>query len=224
MFLQQDYPNKELVIVHNTERDIPAIDLPANVRIVRTLTKIIGTKRNEACHHAQGSIIAHWDDDDMYSTNRLSTQAAPIIGRQAHITGLRNIVFYEAPTGDSWVPTEMLFENIFVANVHGGSLVYHKDVWRHAATYPNWSLGEDAGFLKRAMKAGAVLQEQDGRDSFVYVRHNSNTWKFKENNFRRFVGWKPATLPSWAVPMAPFYTRMAKQKLRPLTGAYVNGR
>lgn len=72
-FLAQDYPAKELVIVYNNPSDLPAMPLPANMRPVQVNTQVIGAKRNEACRHAQGGIIAHWDDDDIYSPGRPPT-------------------------------------------------------------------------------------------------------------------------------------------------------
>jgi glycosyltransferase involved in cell wall biosynthesis len=196
MFMQQDYPIKELVIVYNTDKDIPHIAFPSNVRLVRTQTKIIGNKRNVACLNALGDIIVQWDDDDIYNATRISKQVLPIINGSAHITGLHNIVFYEKDAGRCWVPTEKIFKNIFVENVHGGSLAFLKTVWEHCR-YPNWKTGEDAGFLERAIRLGARLERVNGYDCFVYVRHQSNTWKFQENNFTRYPGWEQVEMPFW---------------------------
>lgn len=215
-FMAQDYPNKELVIVYNTDADLPQgwaaypqYYLPLNVRLVRVATKIIGAKRNEACRAAQGAIIAQWDDDDIYNTNRLSVQAAPILAGEANITGLDNFVFYEAPTGQAWLPTPMLHADIFVAGVHGGSLVYDKRIWEYLSAYPNMATGEDAWFLRRVMKKGAVVKAIDGMELFVYVRHNSNTWKFEKDNFRRYDGWVNVPVPQWAADYVQFYKKAA---------------
>lgn len=215
-FLAQDYPNKELVIVYNTDADLPQgwaaypeYYLPPNVRLVRVGTKIIGAKRNEACRAAQGAIIAQWDDDDIYNTNRLSIQAAPILAGEANITGLDNFVFYEASTGQAWLPTPVLHNDIFVGGVHGGSLVYDRSLWQYVAQYPNLSLGEDAWFLRRLIRQGAVLQAIDGMELFVYVRHNSNTWKFEKDNFRRYDGWINVPVPQWAEEYVQFYKKAA---------------
>ena len=212
-FLAQDYPNKELVIVYNTDGDLPAgwaqypqYYLPANVRLVRAGARIIGAKRNEACRNAWGAIIAQWDDDDIYNTDRLSIQAQPILEGRAHVTGVDNLIFYEAPTGDSWMPTPVLHSEIFVGDVHGGSLMYDRRVWEQV-NYPNLPTGEDAWFLRRAMKQGAIVQAVDGMNSFIYVRHNSNTWKFETDNFRRYAGWIKTELPEWAQEHAIFYRR-----------------
>ena len=201
MFMQQDYPNKELIIVFNKLSDIPYIYYPPEVKLVMVPTQIIGAKRNEAVRHAAGAIIAQWDDDDLYNTHRLSDQALPILQGIAEITGLQNFVCYEAPTGNSYKADEMLFAAIY-GGVHGGTLVYNRYVWEKLCYYPNYKCGEDAGFLRNAQKLGARLVPVDGADSFVYVRHQSNTWKFEPNNFRNYPGWLTAALPHWAEPYA----------------------
>ncbi len=143
-FLAQDYPAKELIIIYTKPADLPAMHFPGNVRPVQVSTQIIGARRNEAIRHAQGSIIAQWDDDDIYNTNRLSLQVMPILAGRADITGLQNFVFLELTTGTGWLPQKILFADIFVGNVHGGSLVYNRRVWDTLTNYPNTGLGEDA--------------------------------------------------------------------------------
>ncbi len=208
-FLAQDYPAKELVIVYNKPTDLPAMPFPAHVRPVQVNTHVIGARRNEAIRHARGSIIAHWDDDDIYSPGRLTQQAMPVITGQAHITGLHSFVFLELATGTGWMPQKILFSDIFVGNVHGGSLVYDRAVWEQLANYPNTGLGEDAAFVARAVKRGAKLMPLNGYDTFIYLRHGSNTWQFEEDNFRRYNGWQRVKMPQWAAPFAPFYRQMA---------------
>jgi glycosyltransferase involved in cell wall biosynthesis len=212
-FLGQDYPNKELIIVFDKVSDLPAIEFPQNVRLIQAKNTILGAKRNEACRHAQGVIIAQWDDDDIYNTNRLTLQAMPIITGKADVTGLQHFVFYEMATGKGWLPKKSLFSEIFVGNVHGGSLVFNKRLWERLNMYPHYTSGEDAAFLKWVVKKGARLIPLYGYDSFLYVRHNSNTWKFEENNFRKYSGWTPARLPAWALQQAQLYRNIAMADL-----------
>jgi glycosyltransferase involved in cell wall biosynthesis len=65
-FLRQDFPNKELVIVDDgvdAVGDLASAD--ARIRYVRLSRRAtVGAKRNLACEHAAGDLIAHWDDDD----------------------------------------------------------------------------------------------------------------------------------------------------------------
>ena len=215
-FLAQDYPNKELVIIYNQDTDLPLgwaacppSFLPPNIRPIRVNTRIIGGKRNEACRHALGPIIAQWDDDDIYNTHRLTQQVTPILAGEADITGLQSFVFFDAATGYCWMPTPGLFKDIYVGEVHGGSLVFNRQVWEQMAVYPNFTHGEDAWFLRRVLKRGARLLPLPGHESFVYIRHSSNTWQFEANNFNRYPGWLLTTLPAWSLPYEGFYRNMA---------------
>src|SRR5260370_35469672 len=80
-FQRQDWDHRELIIIDDG-REGRSSDFCRNKRI-RYVHKseplTIGAKRNLACELAQGSIIAHWDDDDWYSADRLSIQAAPLV-------------------------------------------------------------------------------------------------------------------------------------------------
>ena len=55
--------------------------MPRDDRIVylrRDQRSSVGVKRNLACEHAEGELIAHFDDDDWYAPNRLSIQVAAL--------------------------------------------------------------------------------------------------------------------------------------------------
>lgn len=212
MFQAQDYPNKELIIVYNKPSDIPAINYPSNIIPIQAKTTIIGGKRNEACRFAAGAIIAQWDDDDIYNTHRLTEQALPILEGRAHVTGLRNFIYYYATTGRGYLPLNAVHHELYVHNVHSGSLVYLKDVWTHLSMYPNLSLGEDAGFLQRIVKRGAHLLDLDGFESFLYVRHTGNTCSINNTGSGNWPGWRAMDIPLWAQPYVPFYNQLAKQK------------
>src|SRR5262249_39730198 len=75
-FLKQDYPNKELVVVDDSDVAVPDLANIAGVKYIHVRRRsTIGAKRNLACEQAQGDIIAHWDDDDWYAPDRLRYQA-----------------------------------------------------------------------------------------------------------------------------------------------------
>src|SRR5262249_55794825 len=75
-FLRQNYSNLELVIVDDGAESatdcMPADPCIRYFHLDRKLT--IGAKRNIACTHARGDLIAHWDDDDWYASSRIRTQ------------------------------------------------------------------------------------------------------------------------------------------------------
>ena len=189
-FFEQDYANKELVVVFNEDSDLPE-DLPkvANIRFIKTTEKSIGGKRNIACMNSKGLIIAQWDDDDLYGPERLKYQVDPIIVRECEITGLCNIPFFGLDDWSFWKCNDELHQKLFVENVAGGTLVFLKKVWEIAATYPNTSLREDADFLIQAIKNNARLKKLDSEGYYVYLRHHSNSWQFKLGNELITDGW-----------------------------------
>lgn len=73
MFLAQDYLNKELIVLNDCPGQEYVMDLPG-VRVINAPCRYesLGAKRNAAIEIARGSIIAVWDDDDVYLPWRLS--------------------------------------------------------------------------------------------------------------------------------------------------------
>lgn len=196
-FLSQDYPNRELIIVD--DGDDPIADLAENlpgVRYFRLPTrKSIGAKRNLACQHAQGEIIAHWDDDDWYSSDRLRYQVMPILAGTADLTGLENAFVLQLPTGEFWTTNSQLHKQLFVGNVHGGTIVYRKELLQ-GTRFPEVNLAEDAWFLRYAASRGKRLQRLSNPGVFVYVRHGRNAWReFAPGRFLNPAGWQRIAAP-----------------------------
>jgi glycosyltransferase involved in cell wall biosynthesis len=179
LFLEQDYPNRELIVVDDGER--PAGDLlpqAPNVRYFHFDTRCtIGAKRNFACEQARGSIIAHWDDDDWYGPERLRYQVAPLLAGQADVTGLENAFVLESLEGRFWTTRRELHRQMFFGDVHGGTLVFRRQLFDEGIRYPEVSLAEDAWFLHAALARGKRLLRLSNAGVFVYMRHGRNAWK-----------------------------------------------
>ncbi|HSB10212.1 MAG TPA: glycosyltransferase [Blastocatellia bacterium] len=205
-FLRQDYPKKELVIVD--DGDAPVEDLVSNLpdaRYVRLPGRLtIGAKRNLACEQARGEIVAHWDDDDWYSPDRIRYQAAPIISGEADITGLENAFVLELSSGEFWSTQPALHRRAFVGDVHGGTIVFRKQLLMEGLRYPEVNLAEDAWLVHRSVSAGKRLLRMSNPGLFIYVRHGTNAWReFAPGRFLDPAGWqqiaRPATLPPGVV-------------------------
>jgi glycosyltransferase involved in cell wall biosynthesis len=197
-FQQQDYPERELIIVDDGSDPVEDLIPPAaNIRYLRLPRRAsIGAKRNLACQHAQGEIIAHWDDDDWYASDRLRYQAAPIIQGQADLTGLENAFVLQLPQAEFWGIDPHLHQRLFVGNVHGGTLVYRKELWSKGLRYPEVNLAEDASFIFRATRMGKRLTKLSNPGVFVYVRHGGNAWReFAPGTFIDPRGWRRISSP-----------------------------
>ena len=213
-FLQPDYPNRELIVIddgNDAIRDL--VQGMENVRYFHVSRRSIGAKRNLACKYANGEIIAHWDDDDWYSTDRLRYQVAPIVAGKADLTGLENAYVLELPAGEFWTTAPALHQRLFVGNVHGGTLVFRKELWTQGLRYPEINLAEDAWLLKRATRLGKRLVRLTNPGVFVYVRHGRNAWRqFTPGQFIDPKGWQrispPLTFPTTALE---FFKTASKQ-------------
>jgi glycosyltransferase involved in cell wall biosynthesis len=197
-FLQQDYPNRELIIVDDGSDGIQdLVPVAANIQCVQSRRRMsIGAKRNLACQHARGEFIAHWDDDDWYSPDRLRYQVVPLLTGTSDITGLENKFVLELPAGEFWTNDARLHQRMFVENVHGGTLVYRKSIWSEGLRYPEINLAEDAWLLHRATRSGKRLLRLANPGVFVYVRHASNAWReFSPGSFIDPNGWQRIPRP-----------------------------
>ncbi|PRP90771.1 putative glycosyltransferase EpsH [Enhygromyxa salina] len=208
-FRRQLYPNRELIIVHEDAADLPDVIHEPNIRVVQTKQRSIGGKRNEGTRIARGTIIAHWDDDDWHSEQRLTRQVAPIVRGIADITGLSGLLFLVIGAGEFWAVTRGLFRRLFLENVSGGTLVFRRELWDQSGPYPATSLREDAEFMAKAIREGARLCRLPGRDLYVYVRHDRNTWKFSEGRYLQQSEWSQVPEPEFLGRDREFYAAAA---------------
>jgi glycosyltransferase involved in cell wall biosynthesis len=198
-FLQQDYPNRELIVVDDGTE--PAGDLlPQNpsIRYTRLPTKqSIGAKRNLACQAARGDIILCWDDDDWYAPHRISYQVAPLLHGKADVTGFDKSLLLSLPTQQFWAYTSRLHTRLFVQGIVGGTLAFWKRLWNQGARFPNASLAEDATFLQILLRRGARLERLANAGMFIYVRHATNSWRFVPGHFLDPSAWQQVEPPSF---------------------------
>lgn len=144
-FLRQDYPLKELIILDDGEDAVPDL-VPQDDRIrykhiERRMP--LGAKRNLACSMSRGDLIAHWDDDDWMSPQRLSLQVAHLQNADAEICGLRDLLHYEIESGKAWLYRYPTHEHPWVA---GCTLLYRRSTW-DSRPFPEINVGEDSAFL-----------------------------------------------------------------------------
>jgi glycosyltransferase involved in cell wall biosynthesis len=210
-FLAQDYPAKEMIIVDDGSDpvgDLARVD--PQIRYIRAAGRLsIGAKRNQACAAAAGEIIVQWDDDDWYGPSRLSHQVADIAAGRADVTGLGHGLLFDMRTRAFWAAREELHNQMFFQShsIHGGTLAYSKSTWQRCGGYPDESLAEDAAFLSRAIGIGARLTPLKNGGTFVYVRHNMNSWRFDVGGLGGSDAWQRVEPPPF-FPKADlsFYT------------------
>ena len=77
-----------------------------------------------------------------------------------------------------------------MGDVHGGTLVYWKQLILEGLRYPAINLAEDAAFILAALRARKRLLRLPNDGIFVYVRHGNNAWKFQPGDFLDPAGWE----------------------------------
>lgn len=144
-FLAQNYPNKELIIIDDSENSIkPLITDNHQIIYTRLHDKLdIGSKRNMACQMSNGQFIIHLDDDDFYASNWIEKQLAFLLDHELEVTGLSTPLFYDRSTSNFWQ------YNYPVKNkpwVYGATLCYTKELWE-SNPFPVMNCGEDNAFV-----------------------------------------------------------------------------
>jgi glycosyltransferase involved in cell wall biosynthesis len=170
-FLRQNYPKKELVIVDDGDQEISAL-VPDNdqIRYIRVEgIRSLGEKRNLACESSRGDLIAHWDDDDWMSVDRLERQASILISSGADVCGAKNLLHYRVNYGEAWLYRS---DGNGTAWIAGGTLLYKRSLWE-AYPFPNIKVGEDSSFIAR-IPDDRKLQMSD-YSFYVALIHDHNT-------------------------------------------------
>ncbi|HEY3628992.1 MAG TPA: glycosyltransferase [Terracidiphilus sp.] len=196
-FRDQTYPNKELLVVDDgTDPVADLIQQDELVRYIRLERRLnVGAKRNLACEQARGTFIAHWDDDDWYSPERLTLQVAPLRAGTHDLTGLLSSHILQMPDARFWTTNETLRRRMFVGEIVAGTLVYDRSLWLHGIRYPEINLAEDALFIRRATEKRKRILRLSSPGTFIYLRHGQNTWKFDSGRFLDPSGWMLAANP-----------------------------
>jgi len=173
-FNQQNYPNKELVIIDDGKESIAAM-LPNHPQIKYYYTDPLGTiglKRNYAIEKAAGSIIMHWDDDDWHAFDWISRQVNFLITTGSDVCGIKHVHYYSAIMNSFWQGDA---ENRNKPNsrvwLNGATLAYWKSFWKKNP-FQDLQKGEDDAFLQYP---GAKVYAHDYIDGFIAMLHPHNT-------------------------------------------------
>lgn len=185
-FLEQTYEPKELIVIDDGNVRVDTFHHPQIRWFHVEPRQTIGAKRNLAISKwASGEIIAHWDDDDRYSPDRLEHQVLALDA--AHVaTGYRDIEFVD----ERGARFQMTGEVDYAA---GTSLCYWRE-WALDHPFPSTNISEDNAFLKEATGRVLVLP---GQGRVVARIHKNNTVKKRPGGH----GWTrlpKKELPEWA--------------------------
>ena len=170
-FLEQDYPNRELVVVDDGA-DCVADLIPADPRIryVRLPNRhTIGAKRNLACEQARGELVVHWDDDDWSAPSRLCYQVEMFASQDVDVSGLSALFFCDPTTDRAWRYEYPADRRPWVADA---TFCYRRRFWEEAP-FPDTSFGIDTSYLWQSppKRVGALPDPS----FYVALVHPGNT-------------------------------------------------
>jgi len=159
----QTYQPLQLVVLDNGADPIKDL-LPADQRIIYTRAgqgMKLGMLRNLACQLATGEFIAHWDDDDWYSPDRIEKQVQAI--------GSAPMC---APLGCHFASASQAYkidaDPMFGI---GSGLLYRRDYWMKSRFAPVAHEGEDSMFLQGCKSKVHI----DGYGLMVASVHDKHT-------------------------------------------------
>ncbi len=177
-FLEQDYSNKELLIVDDGVDSIKDLvpDHPQIRYINFSKTMTLGEKRNFCVKESRGDLIMHWDDDDWMAPHRISYQLKELLAQEKEICGLQKMFFNEIETGKCWLYEYPSNSKPWLA---GGSLLYTKDFWKRSP-FPDMQVASDTQFIfSRKLESFVALPDHN---FYVASIHKNNTSRKATNN------------------------------------------
>jgi len=168
-FINQDYPNKELVIVDDGTEPVKYL-VPDDSSIyyyhIEPKTTI-GNKRNLACKQAHGQLIAHLDDDDWYAADWLSNQVDSILNSKVEICGLNQVQYFSPFLNQFWMIKNSDSKNPWLS---GQSLIYNKSFWEQHP-FTDQQLESEDSFVGMA---GAKVFAHDYYGGLIARLHANN--------------------------------------------------
>jgi len=148
-FEAQDYANKELIIGDGSDTALYYNTIPdrrfMNRHTIITLKGLtLGIMRNNLCGHANGEIILHMDDDDIYAPDWITKSVEALLSSGGGCTGLSKAYFRH---GEQWYLYKAQ-ENA-QPYVCGATMCYFRELWMRNP-FNNVNRGEDLQFQTNA--------------------------------------------------------------------------
>lgn len=184
-FLDQTYPNKELIIVATGNKTFcqalsSYIKLLDNQNIVlqwvdESLT--LGAKRNLSIKASQKEIICTWDDDDLYHPQRLEKQYALMIqsGSQACFLG-EHLHYFEQKMELAWVDYGYQGRMEKDAQIFNPTMMLiYEDSWKYDEDGPHSNIGEDSAFIDKFRDEIPICSLFHNAYLYLYRYHGDNT-------------------------------------------------
>jgi mannosyltransferase OCH1-like enzyme len=183
-FLNQTYPNKELIVVYEDDNKVIENIIKdynnSNIKYLKIKTipkKTLGELRNISINSSTGDYICQWDDDDWYHPLRLWEQF-----RHCKLNKKGGSIL------KSWLIYDSVKNNLYscerkIISGWEGSFLYKKSLIKEL--YPLLSKGEDTTFIEKIQHDLSVLNKPE---LYVYRVHTVNTWGY-DGIYDKIIKW-----------------------------------
>ncbi|HET8866471.1 MAG TPA: glycosyltransferase family 2 protein [Gracilimonas sp.] len=195
-FKNQNYDNKELVIVDDGEEDYSPIleDIPSEqikyVKLEKEPDFVLGKLRNRSLEEATGDYLIQWDDDDWYHPDRIKIQAE-VLDQGNDACCLASALMH--------LDTDEFMEHPYVGILPDGipgSIMHRRS---GSIRYPETRRSEDTVYLEEWMKLRYHKLDHSYNYLFLRAYHGNNTWE--QDHFKRRIRNSPVALMQyiWSV-------------------------
>jgi len=160
-FLRQTYPHRRLLIYDSGDIITPIVHpMIAHAKASRMKGQPIGALRNAANELVTADIIAHWDDDDWSSAERLTEQVEFLTERNADAVGYTDMLFWDTREKN---PETWFYSLPMPGKCLGTSLLYWRKTWEQKQFRNDYGrrlgTGEDTAWVEGlALKTHSSLR------------------------------------------------------------------
>lgn len=194
-YMNQSYPNKELIVVlnNNSMNYNEWLDYSKrfpDVRIYQLDESVsLGECLNFAVKNSNGDYIAKLDDDDHYGVQYLFDMLTYFYCTEASIIGKTSVfIFFEA-LKQLYLSGQNSFD--YVLTAFGGTQVIKREVFDEIS-YQALNVSEDRNFLQMCTKKGFKIYSGDPFN-YTYMRHanyKNNTWGISDLDYVKLFGFQ----------------------------------
>lgn len=206
-YRNQTYRNRELVILSqagsegNTQLEYHLRELndPSILLLPAPKHLVLGALRNTLVEIATGEIVCQWDDDDLYSSDRLANQYHALVENRVNIACAycKFVKLFFLPEGNQLYWCDWSGEFEYSHRFLCGTVMFYKELTydltkAHGLLYPETGsqchVEEDLNVWQKLIRRGKVVDIPGGLD-YIYVFHGSNLYDLEHHRLTLDTRW-----------------------------------